>query len=409
MSLHSNISPSAAERWTNCPGSVALCAAAPKQKSSLAAAEGTACHGLGEKLLKKELTRAQLSAMEGQTVKVENFDIEVTEEMIDAAFLYADTIEEEVKGLQRAGKAAPVVLEVEKKVVAKSIDEHVYGTSDAVVYQKGNVLIIDDLKYGKGHVVEVDDNKQLAIYAIAVMDSIAGWVFDKVKIGVIQPRARHADGPVRYWETTPAHLKKLAAELKVAVAATRAPDAKFEAGSHCRWCSGKAQCPVMFGAVQKQAAVDFGDATVPAVAASLKDVKTMTVAEMATALIWDEAISAWFDSIRERAKEMLSNGQDFPGFKLVEGKSNRKWIDERKVAQDFGGLFEVYEKKILSPAKLEKIVGKGKLDAYTFKPEASKTLARVSDPRPATKTSAQDDFGPLLSDKSAGDDLAGLM
>jgi hypothetical protein len=119
----------------------------------------------------------------------------------------------------------------------------------------------------------------------------------------------------------------------------------------------------------------------------------MTVRDMALALEWDEAISAWFDAIRERAKELLASGQEVPGYKLVDGKSNRKWVDEKKVEEDFGALFEVYEKKLLSPAKLEKIVGKGKMDAYTFKPEASKTLAKVSDPRPATKSSAAEDFG----------------
>jgi len=406
MSLHSNISPSAASRWVACPGSVALCAASPKQKTSPAAAEGTACHELGEKLLKKTITRAQLTAMEGENIKVEDFDIEITEEMIEGAIFYADTIEERVAELKAQGKPAPVVLEVEKKVVATSIDEHVYGTTDAAAYQKGNTLIVGDLKYGKGVVVEVEDNKQGIIYAVGVMDTLAGWAFDKVEIGIIQPRARHADGPVRWWSTTPKYLKERAAELKIAVAATREPNPKFEAG---RWCSGKAGCPVMLGATQKMAEVEFSDITKVASVNSLRDVRTMTPAEMSTVLEWDEAISAWFDSIRERAKEMLQSGQEFPGFKLVDGKSNRKWIDEKKVEEDFGSLFEVYEKKLLSPAKLEKIVGKGKLDAYTFKPEASKTLARISDPRPAVKTSAQDDFTALGNDKGPEDDLSGLM
>ena len=395
MALHSNISPSAASRWTACPGSVALCATLPPSKTSVHAAEGTACHNIGEKLLKKELTKADLIKMEGNTVMVEDFEIEITEEMIDAAILYYDTIASVVAEIKAMKKPAPIILEVEERVVAKSIDEHVYGTADATIYQKGNLLVIADLKYGKGQVVEVVNNKQLIIYAIAAMDTLGGWVFDKVRMGIIQPRARHEDGPVRWWEVSTAFLKEEAKKLKAAVAETRKENAAFNSGSWCRWCSGKAQCPAMYAAVQKTAEVDFAVDPLPTENA-LKDVRTMTVREMALALDWDEAISAWFDAIRERAKEILQSGGEFPGYKLVDGKSNRKWIDEEDVARDFGALFEVYEKKLLSPAKLEKIVGKGKLDAYTFKPEASKTLAKSTDPRPATKTSAAEDFGAVL-------------
>ena len=414
---HSNLGPSSASRWIACPGSVALCATLPPSKTSVHAAEGTACHGLGEKLLKKELDKARLIKMEGQTVMVEDFEIKITEEMIDAAILYYDTIQGVIAEIKEMRRPAPIILEVEERVTAESVDASVYGTADATVYQKGNILVIADLKYGKGQVVEVVNNKQLIIYAIAAMDTLCGWTFEKVRIGVIQPRARHAEGPVRWWEVSTKFLKEEAAKLKLAVAETRKPDAPFASGSHCRWCSGKAQCPAMYAAVQETAAVDFAKDPVPYEGA-LKDVRTMSVRDMALALEWDEAISAWFDSIRERAKEMLSSGEDFPGWKLVDGKSNRKWIDESAVERDFGALFEVYEKKLLSPAKLEKIVGKGKLDAYTFKPEASKTLAKSSDPRPATKSSAAEDFGGLLENKNethdkgpakSDDALDGLM
>jgi hypothetical protein len=406
MALHSNISPSAASRWTACPGSVALCATLPPQKTSVHAAEGTACHGLGEKLLKKEISKADIIKMEGQTVMVEDFEIEITEEMIDAAIFYYDTVQgvvEELKGMKRG---TPIILEVEERVIAKSVDEHVYGTADATIYQKGNILVVADLKYGKGVVVDAVNNKQLIIYAIAAMDTLAGWAFDKVRMGIIQPRARHEEGPVRWWEVSVKFLKEEAAKLKLAVAETRNPKAAFNSGSHCRWCAGKSQCPAMFKAVQETAKVDFAKDPLPYEGA-LRDVRTMTTREMALALEWDEAISAWFDAIRERAKELLASGQEFPGYKLVDGKSNRKWVDEAAVSRDFGALFEVYEKKLLSPAKLEKIVGKGKLDSYTFKPEASKTLAKISDPRPATKSSAAEDFGAALPHET--NELDGLL
>lgn len=413
MSIHSNLSPSAAERWTACPGSVALCATLPPQKTSEYAAEGTAAHSLCEKLLKKEITKAQLLAMEGETIVVEDFEIEVTDEMIDAVILYHDTVmcdlAEACVGDNSGGEP---LLKMEHRGVAKSIDEHVYGTTDTLLCARGGmVLKVYDFKYGKGLAVNVVGNKQMLIYAIAAaLDYLPNPLRKEVELVIIQPRARHEDGEIRRWTVSVEELKKYAAELKTAAAATRAPKAEFKAGDHCRWCGGKALCPVMFNAVQKEAQVDFSVVSSPAAVGSLRDVKTMGVREMAMALEWDDAISSWFDAIRERAKELLSSGQEFPGWKLVDGKSNRKWIEEDAVVKEFGALFEVYEKKLLSPAKLEKIVGKGKLDSFTFKPEASKTLARDSDPRPATKSSAAEDFGVArIEDKGAVDELDGLM
>jgi hypothetical protein len=146
------------------------------------------------------------------------------------------------------------------------------------------------------------------------------------------------------------------------------------------------------------AAVDFG-AVVPT--EIILPTKSMTIAQMAKTLEWEDMVLGLFDDIRMRLKAELEAGNEVPGFKLVDGKSNRKWIDEAAVIAEFSPLLgeeALFEKKLLSPAKLEKVVGKkgGKLDHLTFKPEASKTLARSTDPRSVTKTSAQEDFGGQL-------------
>jgi len=170
MALHSNISPSSAKRWMACPGSVALCAQLPKPKSGEAAAEGTGAHGLAEKLLKGELTKQKLLAMEGETLRVEDYDIEITEEMIDAVILYHDTIKADEAALRKNGRGAAVVVEYEVKAVAGSIDDHVYGTCDTRMYQKGNTLRVYDFKYGAGVIVEARENEQMMIYGISALD-----------------------------------------------------------------------------------------------------------------------------------------------------------------------------------------------------------------------------------------------
>jgi len=398
-----------------CPGSVALCAQLLKSPTSKNAAEGTAAHGLGEELLKGKLTKQRLVAMIGETIKVEGFDIEVTEEMVDGVILYYDTIMEEIGALQGKGKRpAQVVVEHEVKAVASSVDEHVYGTCDTRIYQKGNVLDVTDFKFGFG-VVEVEENEQLMIYALAGLDQVECEAFDRVVLRIVQPRARHIDGPVRTWTTTVKELRAFGEKLKAAVAQTRRADAKFESGPHCRWCDGKAHCPVNFKAVQVVTGADFQGIATPGTLKELPPVALLPFDKMTAALDWEEAITACFSAMRERIRTELEAGRDVDGWKLVDGKEgNRKYVDPAAVEAEFGALLGegIYEpKKILSPARLEKVVGKGKLDALTFRPPGAKKLVRDHDPRPRAVTSAESDF-PMIEAKGGGeldDSLDGLL
>ena len=406
MALHSNISPSAAARWINCPGSVALNAAAPKQKSGIHSATGTCAHGLGEKLLKGDITKAQLLNMEGETIKVEGFDILVDEKMIEGVLLYYDTVQEfRAEASKDAG--APVMALVEQKLIASSIDEHVYGTADVVICGK-KYLDIMDYKNGQS-VVEVEENPQLTIYGIAGLDHFRANDRTHVRLTVIQPNARHSEGKVRTWEAPISYLTKQAEVLKKAVAATRETDPKFACGSWCKYCAGNnGTCPEKFRAVQKMAQTDFTAINKAPAVGSLPEVRLMTVQQRAQAYEWKEAIISWFKALEEGLFEELEAGREVPGWKTVDGdKGNRKWIDEAAVVSEFGALFDIYEKKLLSPAKLEKIVGKGKASHLTERPEGKKIMVRSSDPRPPAKTSAADDFGAVGVTDDNG--LDGLM
>jgi hypothetical protein len=147
---------------------------------------------------------------------------------------------------------------------------------------------------------------------------------------------------------------------------------------------------------------------------------SMSIEEAARVLAWKDTVMQMFSALEERLKNELEAGRPVPGFKLVDGRSNRKYISEDEVIKEFEPILgpRIYEKKLLGPAKLEKLLGgKGKLDHLTMKPQASKTIARDSDPRRATVTSAQSDFAVLTNDKgealTAGgvdkDLLAGLI
>lgn len=379
----------------NCAGSVALCAKAPRLPTSFAAAEGTVAHTLAEALVTGKATYADLCKRIGQIVKQDGHEVEITEEMIDGAQTYVDTIEADRKALLVNLKPAPVVGKAEVRVKAASVDDSLWGTSDYVLYRKGDVLFVDDYKYGKGVIVDPEENEQMCSYAVAVMDGEAGWAFDKVILRIIQPRGAHVDGPVREWATTPAWLREWAKKAKAAVAATRDPKAPRTPGEWCRWCDGKAFCPEMHGTVQEQAKVDFDVVPYAGAPLGLPDVRLMPIEKLALAANWRDAISSWFESVYAALEERLAAGEEIPGWKLVDRTGHRKFKDEMEVVARFGpvvGEDALYERKLLSPAKIEKKVGKGKIDDLVFRPALGKAIARDTDPRPKATSSAQDDF-----------------
>jgi hypothetical protein len=417
MTAHSTLGPSSAERWGNCAGSVALAATCPKSKPSIYASEGSVAHKVAEDLLTGKEDVLTLREKAGVvTVKQDGFDILIDDDMIDGAVLYVDTIKADIAHMNQAFKTSPVVSLVEKRVHAKSIDEDVWGTLDHGCFRKGDTLIIHDYKYGKGKAVEVVENDQLLQYVIGVMDTQAGWAFDKVKIAVIQPRASHADGPVREWDVPSIeYLREYALKWRAKAQKTREKDAPLAAGTWCRWCPAKAVCPEVFKEVQRQAQADFTMLPSPAQAADaaskLPAVRLLTSAQLSQALKWEDPINSWFEAVRAAAKELLESGQEVPGFKLVDKRVTRQWRDEGSVEAVFGPVLgdRLYERKILSPAKLEKIVGKKQplVDAQgndlTFKPVPDKTIAPSSDARREALPSAAQEFTAIpMADVSGG-------
>ncbi len=411
---HSTLGPSGANRWINCAGSVALEAQAPRMPSSEYAEEGTVAHALAEEYVTGKIDFLEMAGRVGKTVKSGAFDIEITDEMVDGAVEYHDAIKADREEMERARKPAPVVGKAELRVHARSVDERVWGTADYVLYRKGDRLKVYDYKYGKGKVVEVEDNEQALLYAIGVMETEAGTAFDEVELIIVQPRASHAEGTVRRWIVPPAALADFRARAAEAAAETLNPEAAVVAGDWCRWCRARPFCPEFHGAVQREAQADFSVAPPPPpqgnnaaerLMARLPEIRLLPVKQLVRALEWEDAANSFFESCRAVLGERLASGESIPGVKLVEGRSNRQWVSEDEVLAKFGGALgeKLYEKKLLTPAKLEKIVGKkAGVDDITFKPEGRKTVALDKDPRPVAKSAAQDDFAALPAPVSDG-------
>lgn len=261
---HSALSPSQSERWWNCPGSIREAALRPSQPSSAAAAEGTACHALAEDLVTGKCTEEELQARLGEFVHTwDGFDVPITQQMIDGAILYARTINEDLERMRaESGKrASPVVGQAEVRVVATSVDNELHGTADHLLYQKGNRLIVTDLKFGK-KAVNPKENKQMGTYAVGAMDTIVGWALDEVWFRIVQPRA--GGNAVRVWRASMEWLKQFREDLRKAVKATRDPKAPLNPGAWCYFCPAntkdeETRCSALLKRKRASLLADFED------------------------------------------------------------------------------------------------------------------------------------------------------
>ena len=211
-----------------------------------------------------------------------------------------------------------------------------------------------------------------------------------VTLMIVQPRCPHPDGPVRRWTFHGVDFLEFEDRLADAVAATRAPDAPLVAGDHCRWCPAKAICPALRAATMEAARQEFAPGL------------PYDPAALAKALDSIPLLETWIKATREFAYAEAIEGRVPAGWKLVEKRATRKWRDENSAAAMLELLMmpdEIYEPRtLLSPAKIEKALGKGgkeKIAMWTVAESSGLTLVHESDKRPAAspRASAAEDFG----------------
>lgn len=407
---HSPIGASSCERWYNCPGSIPRSVGKPN-RGSIYAAEGTVAHGLGEDLIRGKITKSALYDREGEIVKCGEFDVVISDEMIEGAILYFDTLAEVLKEFSAVEKPAPVVWKCEEPIHLLSVDEDAWGTCDFAIWRKGDRLVIVDFKFGQ-RLVDAVNNKQMMYYAVGMMDVAAGWAFDEVELKIVQPRARHADGPVRSWVIKPAQLKQFAAELKEKIALTRSPNAPVAAGDWCKYCPAAGECSEQYKTIQAGVHADFGvipngaiEPTAEAIRL-LPSVDTLSLDAVGKALAYEDIVLAWFGALKDRARASLEAGVAVPGHKLVRKKTNRKFKDEAEVKAKYEPLLgdAIYKPRELQGITwFEKKIGKDAMAALTMKPEGALTVAPDYDPRAAVViTSAKSDFEEATLDDELG-------
>ena len=360
MAQHSSIvGGSTAKRVINCPGSVALVAQMPPKPSSVYADTGTLLHNVIADVLDGKATAQDfLGAVHA--------DVTLDQDLIDNKLLPA------LAALNEIDPDKQMEFETEVVVGFGDLLPGVFGSSD-IVGRIGDTAYIVDWKFGDGVAVDVEENPQLMFYAAAAMRTPAAqWAFEgatKVELVIVQPPY------VKRWETTPRRIQLFEKELTQAVKAAQRPDAPLAQGDWCRWCAGKAICPIMTGAADR------------ALVSALKGVDVGRVSEY---LGMVDLLENWIKEVRTLAMQTLEAGLPVPGYKLVPKRAVRQWVDEDKAldAMREMGLDtkELVETKLLSPAKVEKVLKKYKFALPTDHAVAissGNTLASEDDPRPA--------------------------
>ena len=370
MAKHAVLSASSSERWLNCPPSARLCEAY-EDKGSDYAAEGTDAHTLCEYRLKQALGIPAEDPIENLSW--------YNEEMEECAAGYAAYV---VELLETAKQTCsdPVVM-IEQRVDFSRWVQEGFGTADCILIADG-VLNIVDYKHGKGVEVSAEGNTQLSLYSLGALEIFDGiYDIDRVCVHIFQPRKSNVVSSMMdktdlyQWADT---------ELTEKAQLAYEGQGSFSCGEWCRFCKAKAEC-------RERAEANLALARYEFQSPALLDDE-----EIADILGKVDVLTAWASDVKEYALQQAVSGKEWTGWKLVEGRSNRKYTSETAVAATVEGAgYDPYERKVLGVTAMQKLLGKTRFEEllapYIEKPQGKPTLVPESDKRPAMNT-AKNDF-----------------
>ncbi len=377
---HAKLSASGSGQWLNCPGSIKAEEDLRIGKTIIAtsspfAQEGTCAHDLAAVCLTNDEVPHEYI---GKTL-TDAPEIVVDKEMAN----YVEEYINYVKSFQGN-------LMVEIRVDFSPWVPAGFGTSDAIVIDEvTGICHVIDLKYGKGVEVFADNNTQGMLYALGVYnDYDFEYEFDTITIHIYQPRI----GNISEWSITVKDLLIWADEVvKPAAALCMTDDApRFAGTKQCQWCDAKPTCQTLRKHVEETISSEFDNLELPTVDESL---------DFQNILASKKLIEGWLKAIEGFVFEELEAGKKVPGFKLVKGKSSRKWSDDVAVEKYFRKkrlkVGEMFNQKLITPPQAEKFLGKAKyadMGELVIKSDGKPALANESDKRPALIMDVAEEF-----------------
>ena len=365
---HAVLSASASKRWLNCTPSAKLNAEIPDITTEYAK-EGTDAHELAEYKVN------QLLGIRTDN-PTENLDY-YNQEMEECTDSYAQYIAE-----QMSQYSSPAVM-VEQRLDFSRYVPGGFGTGDCIIVAD-DVLTVIDFKYGKGVAVEAECNPQMMLYALGALEMFSIlYDINEVKMVIFQPRIEN----ISEFSMPVSDLLNWAEnELKPKAELAAKGEGEFCAGEHCRFCKVKATCRKRAEYNLAIAKYDFAPPDM------LEDSEIEMILERA------DALTAWASDVKEYALSEALKGRKWNGYKVVEGRSNRKYTDEKAVvsAVKAAGKDPYSEPKILGITEMTKMLGGKKkfdelLSKYVCKPQGKPTLVPESDKRKEW-SSAENDF-----------------
>ena len=375
--VHAKLSASSAYRWLHCPKSVVLTEGLPDKTSDFAK-EGTLAHSIAEKALSDYKAYGKNAVfpptLSERVLNNPHYYAGMTDDVQPYVDYVIDTFE------AHGGEA---VLEIERRVDFSEWVPCGFGTADALIISDGTLEVID-LKFGKGVMVDAAENPQMMLYALGAYDANA-YIYDieNVRMTIVQPRLDH----ISTFEMSVSDLLEWAGVVVKPVAQLAYKGEGFQqAGDWCRWCKLKETCKVRANTML--------DMT------SLREKASLTDEELDYILSHAKEIQNWLSDVERGALERVAGGKPIKGWKLVEGRSNRKVADEGKLivamTQAGWGEDEIFKPKELQTlTNLEKLVGKKRFAEefgdLVYKPEGKATLVPESDKRPELGT-AENEF-----------------
>ena len=365
MTTHSKLSPSSAYRWLACPGSVREEAKYPEPPSGPGAIDGTHSHTLLEQCLKNghsdplKMVGIKLKDHEGEFV-VDKPRAERVRQALDYV-------------AERKGFLGAVVAEKRVQPAHFLGRDDMSGTADVQI-KTPEVFEVIDYKDGMNE-VKAEDNPQLELYGLGALAEMklpinGDYGFKTIRLTIIQPKvALKGMNPINSIELTVPELMGKIGKFVAGAMATDNPDAPLISGSHCKYCKHKS-CSVRAADVMKEVGLMFQPVASAPVALNPVTEISQQAADMNPAAMSSEQIAQimlaaplvrqMIEAVEAEALSRLKVGQKIPGLKVVNGRGSRSWaLPEEEMADKLIRMGipkgSVYETKLVSPAKAEKL------------------------------------------------------
>ncbi|MBP3037956.1 DUF2800 domain-containing protein [Bacillaceae bacterium Marseille-Q3522] len=381
---HAKLSASGSKRWLTCTPSVKLEQEFP-DSTSVYAEEGTLAHEISEQYLLKHLEIISKAAFTRRINKHKKHEL-FSEGMLDYVESYVDQVIERMNYVKSLSDDVTVLLE--QRLDFSNWVPDGFGTGDVLIVGEG-ILEVVDLKYGKGVPVSAEGNTQMRLYALGAINQFSIlYDIETVNMTIVQPRLDSISTDtisVDELLTWADEVVKPRAEMAID------GEGEFVAGDHCQFCKARYTCRARAEYNLALAKLDFAKPP------------SLSNDEIGEVLGKADELKKWAEEVKAYAlAQAEEHGVKFPGWKLVEGRSNRKYTDEKQVAKvlfDEGYNEEaIYKKSLLGISAMEKGLGKKRfaelLNGFVIKPAGRPTLVPKSDKRPeiGSTASAVEDF-----------------